>query len=675
MTVVWIKSQQMFVVMLEARVKNIHSVLVSKIMQSLIPIASRAKIKVANKMTEELPGPNFYPTGHMTVVWIKSQQMFVAMLEARVKDIHSPATVWIFEKRLLDRYSKPQRNLLLEKLRHGVSSLTKLRHPRILSVMHPLEDSRDSLGFATEPVFTSLANALGRHDNLTGPITDKLTDFKFTDIELKYGILQICEALLFIHRDSRQLHLNVAPESIIINRMGSWKLCGFEFAKPLPVNRAQSEGDDDSVDVLCWQSTVLPLCQPQLDYSSPETVINGRATPSSDMFSVGMLLYALHNNGCSLFPCKDSYAAYRTGVNQLTYFHDPGVSALQSLDELRQLDNLARSRFYKNLPLSIRILPKRINLHRVYSQLSEEFVNPNMVPFVLPPILEIVDRISREEFTTVILPSFQKVLCIREPVQQLCLKSLPDVAQLMDFPVLKSSIVPRLKKAYLRNDLVSVGSDRRVRGDSSEFMGRQRVMYPSHISLLPCMARDTLGHHLLYISKNAISRERLVVAFASSLEFDLTGSRPRMRLETLICLGKILEYLDKWCVMEDVFPFLVEIKSREPTLIVAVLSPAFSSFYLKLNEVKHTYYAILLASFLTATAIYKVAFVHKKLGISRDILATRVIPHLLQLSMDSNLNLTQYTAFAELIRQMITQLETEQKAKLSELHGQTEESA
>ncbi|VDN13023.1 unnamed protein product [Dibothriocephalus latus] len=158
-------------------------------------------------------------------------------------------------------------------------------------------------------------------------------------------------------------------------------------------------------------------------------------------------------------------------------------------------------------------------------------------------------------------------------IVQLCLKSIPDVAQMIDFPILKSAIVPRLKKVYVRHDLVS------------------------------------------------------------------------LRLETLICLAKILEYLDKWCVMEDVFPFLVEIKSREPTIIVAVLT------------------------------IYRVAFLHKKLGISRDALATRVIPHLLQLSMDNNLQLTQYTACAELIRQMITQLETEQKAKLSELHNETEESA
>ncbi|VDN25617.1 unnamed protein product [Dibothriocephalus latus] len=120
------------------------------------------------------------------------------LYSATKKSSKEAATVWIFEKRLLDRYSKPQKTLMLEKLRHGVSALTKLRHPRILSVMHPLEDSRDSLGFATEPVFTSLANALGRHDNLTGPIIDKLNDFKFTDIELKYGILQLAVGNLMV---------------------------------------------------------------------------------------------------------------------------------------------------------------------------------------------------------------------------------------------------------------------------------------------------------------------------------------------------------------------------------------------------------------------------------------------------------------------------------------------
>ena len=39
--------------------------------------------------------------------------------------------------------------------------------------------------------------------------------------------------------------------------------------------------------------------------------------------------------------------------------------------------------------------------------------------------------------------------------------------------------------------------------------------------------------------------------------------------------------------------------------------------------------------------VYQVALTHKKLGITKDILATKVIPHLFPLVIDNNLNLPQ----------------------------------
>ena len=44
-----------------------------------------------------------------------------------------------------------------------------------------------------------------------------------------------------------------------------------------------------------------------------------------------------------------------------------------------------------------------------------------------------------------------------------------------------------------------------------------------------------------------------------------------MRLEVLVCMAKLLEYLDKWSVMDDVLVFLTEIRSREPKILIAVL--------------------------------------------------------------------------------------------------------
>lgn len=42
----------------------------------------------------------------------------------------------------MDRFNRRERDLILEALKKGVSQLTRLRHPKILSVLHPLEDSR-----------------------------------------------------------------------------------------------------------------------------------------------------------------------------------------------------------------------------------------------------------------------------------------------------------------------------------------------------------------------------------------------------------------------------------------------------------------------------------------------------------------------------------------------------
>ena len=50
--------------------------------------------------------------------------------------------MWIFEKKEFDSWQKHDREMFMEVLKKGVQQLTKLRHPRILVVEHPLEESR-----------------------------------------------------------------------------------------------------------------------------------------------------------------------------------------------------------------------------------------------------------------------------------------------------------------------------------------------------------------------------------------------------------------------------------------------------------------------------------------------------------------------------------------------------
>ena len=43
-------------------------------------------------------------------------------------------------------------------------------------------------------------------------------------------ILQLTEALSFLHMTAHLIHRNVCPASVLITRRGTWKLAGLEFA-------------------------------------------------------------------------------------------------------------------------------------------------------------------------------------------------------------------------------------------------------------------------------------------------------------------------------------------------------------------------------------------------------------------------------------------------------------
>lgn len=128
----------------------------------------------------------------------------------------------MFDKRTADKLHKPRRKeTISEMLRHGVRQLERCRHPRLLHVLHSVEETGDTLAFATEPVATSLGNALaaledraaetsasivdgtlsvsngteipngGRRNSTRDIKMPPPADYAFLDIEIKYGILQV----------------------------------------------------------------------------------------------------------------------------------------------------------------------------------------------------------------------------------------------------------------------------------------------------------------------------------------------------------------------------------------------------------------------------------------------------------------------------------------------------
>lgn len=556
-------------------------------------------------------------------------------------------SVLVFEKKVLDRYSKRDKDIIIDSLKKGVTQLTKLRHPKILSVLHPLEESRESLAFATEPVFASLSNVLGSLDNMPSPVPNDLRDFKLYDVEIKYGLLQVTEGLAFLHNDVKMVHGNVCPQSIVINKSGAWKIAGFDFNILNANVGEQATGlSQPFYPFREWDPGVPPVAQPSLEYLAPEYALSATCDISSDMFSLGVFFYSCFTHGKTLYTCQNEYHRFKTNIEEvrnirsgllnavpddvrdhvklllnteptvrpdadqlskIPFFEDVGSMTLQYLDTLMQRDNLQKSHFFKGLPKVIASMPKRVSLQRILPCLFKEAINPEMIPFLLPSILLIAEEANKDEYTRFILPDLIPIFKLTEPIQ-ISLVFLQNMNLLLS----------KTPQADIQNHVLP--------------MVYRALEYPMpQIQELCLSIIPTFASLIEYSNmKNAlVPRIRKLCLGTSSLS---------IRVNSLVCLGKLLEYMDKWYVLDEIFPILQEVPSREPAVLMSILG------------------------------IYKVTMTHKKLGVTKEVLATRVLPFIFPLAIDNNLNLGQFNAFMSTIHEMTEKVEQEQRSKLEQLN-------
>ncbi|XP_017083281.1 SCY1-like protein 2 [Drosophila eugracilis] len=547
------------------------------------------------------------------------------------KSTKQEVSVFVFEKKSLERWSKDDRETMLETLRRGVQQLTKIRHPHVLTVQHPLEESRDSLAFATEPVFASLANVVG--DNVR-------SEKKLYDVEIRHGLLQLFDGLQFLHQDAKIVHRNISAETIVINKNRSWKLFGFDFCI---ANQPATDGTPHW-PFREYTTSLHVLAQPSLEYTAPELALNSINTPDSDLFSLGVLIFTIYA-GKPLKTFGSDYSSFRRYANdlnqrkyppmnavpselteslkallhpsanlrpklhelkQIAYFQDVGVKTLSYLDSLYQWDNLQKSKFYKGLPQIIPTLPHRVNLHSILPYLVKEFVNSPMIPFVLPNVLLIAEMSSQREYCDHILPHLKPIFKLTDPIQILLIfmQKMDLLLKLTPAEEVKQSVLPLLYRS-LECDMPQI----------------QELC----LAVLPTFS--TL------IDYNAMKNSVL----PRIKKLCLQSSNVSVKVNCLISIGKLLENLDKWLVLDEILPFLQQIQSREPAIIMGIIG------------------------------IYKIAMTNTKLGITKDVMAHKCIPYLVPLSVENGLTIAQFNTIIALIKEMLGRVEQEQREKLQQL--------
>nr|CAG4649944.1 EOG090X018J [Sida crystallina] len=569
------------------------------------------------------------------------------------KSTKQEAAIFVLEKKLLDKYSKKDKDQIIDIYRKGVAQLTRLRHPQVLTVQHPLEESRESLAFASEPVFASLANILGVHENLPVPVPSQLKEYRLFDVEIKYGLQQLSEGLVFLHNDCKLLHGNLCPESIVVNQQGAWKIFGFDFCCS---SQSSPEQDGKAVWPVREPDPELPsVAQPNLDYMVYQSFYLVYLRYSLTIKSLKISFLSLKKKstrigfsqkvrslGCIISFFRHAKARpslqkvdgiptelvdhvrslvqgtpeRRPDAHQLiksTWFEDVGVKTLNYLDSLFQWDNLQKSQFYKGLPQILPRLPHRVCLYRVMPCLAKEFVNPSMVPFVLPCALLIAADATKEHYVAHILPYLKPVMKIQEPVQILLIFMQKMELLLQKTPAddVKSDVLPMIYRALETES-------------SAQIQELCLVRVPDFASLVdyPAMKNALMPR----IKKLCINTNQLSV-----------------RVNCLLCIGKLLEHVDKWLVLDDVLPMLQSIPSKDPAIIMGILG------------------------------IYKIALEHPRLGIPKEVIATQIVPFLFPLTVEPALSLSQFRALMQMVTDMMHRVEEEQKCKLQNVQALQDE--
>lgn len=67
--------------------------------------------------------------------------------------------------------------------------------------------------------------------------------------------------------------------------------------------------------------------------------------------------------------------------------------------------------------------------------------------------------------------------------------------------------------------------------------------------------------------------------------------------------------------------------------------------------------------------IFKLIMTHKKLGMTKETMANKVIPFLVPLSIENGLTLNQFNAIITMVKEIIATIETEHRSRLEQLNS------
>ncbi|KAF1331504.1 Scy1 protein kinase, partial [Globisporangium splendens] len=401
-------------------------------------------------------------------------------------------SIFVFDKDDLKKLKhKEHQERYLEVLRQEMKTLRLLRHPHVLKVEEVFEESRRTLSFVTERVTCSLANACKNFTNVAN-VTPEVLEIGLTEFEVACGFMHVGEALSFLHREGRRVHLSLGPHSIFITPKGEWKLGGMGFCRvvePGQTSRSEYYATDSPTGTKNPTTGMIEgSWEPPLEYCAPELVTEPRLFNSSaDMFSLGLLVYelfvppradggrnpvldvrdgnkmthgyktqslhpitfpssipvSLHNTIRTLLSLQPTQRPEARMFLASQFFDSGPIKTLRTLQSLVEQDPASQAKFLTTLPDAIDGFSPRVLRDMVIPGLQAVVINKAVAPFVITPLLKIVAKVDKHIFNQSIAPMMIPLLAMTEPVQ--CMLMFVSEMEIL---------IPKAEDGYIRDHIV-----------------------------------------------------------------------------------------------------------------------------------------------------------------------------------------------------------------------------
>eukprot|EP00873_Tetraselmis_striata_P012105 jgi/Tetstr1/432369/TSEL_021766.t1 len=410
-------------------------------------------------------------------------------------------SVWILDKRSIVGEHKEKGKtrgleLYVELVKRDIANLSKVKHPCFLQIIEPLEETRNQLVLVTEPILGSVHNVLSAFTDLPEAVPEKYKIGKLGEQEIKFGMLQLSEGLAFLGNEAGMVHRGISLETVLVSFNGSFKISGMGWALSLrDFDAASAPWKFDFADggLLWWEK----VQRPPLGALAPELVkADGRhlnevakladaPTPAADVFSLAALMYHLIA-GQPLLMVEDDTETYWHKVQTLGsldfsavpalfqatmkamvslypsqrpaaitiaqapfFTEDVLLRALKFLDSMLQRNNLEKAGFIKDLASFWERFDTRVLTNRVVPPLLGELRTDALSGVVVPLVIAIVKKQSKEDFLSTTLPALQPIMATAggETMMHLLRGSEAMVAH-MPRATVDECIVPLIMRAF-----------------------------------------------------------------------------------------------------------------------------------------------------------------------------------------------------------------------------------